>query len=180
MSLELARREGVLASSGGAPFLIAFSLTLGLTGVAAFWLDVKVVALITLFQGNVALPLAFWLERRMSEVRMSDHNPLKPLAIQLAMSQVLALPAVLFVYALMPAAVPAAMAGVGAAHFLPYAWLHGTRWYVALAVVVAIVPAALTVMLRQEAPPFVLLSMAVTYVIVAVQVRRYARTLIMA
>lgn len=92
--LDRARAEVTAASSGGAPFLFAFALTLGLTGIAAFWLDVRTTAVITLFQGNAALPLAFGLERVMSDVRLSDDNPLKPLSIQLAMSQILALPIV--------------------------------------------------------------------------------------
>ena len=33
-----------------------------------------------------------------------------------------------------PALVPAAFAAIGGGHFLPYAWLHRTRLYVALGV----------------------------------------------
>jgi hypothetical protein len=159
-TLDSARAEVSAASSGGAPFLIAFACTLGLTGIAAFWIDVRTIALITLFQGNVALPLAFWLERRMSDVRMANDNPLKPLSIQLAMSQILALPAVLLVYQFAPAAVPAAMAGVGAAHFLPYAWLQRTRLYIVLGVAASVGPFALTILLRGAAAPWVLLYLS--------------------
>lgn len=179
-SLEAARHEVTAASTGGAPFLLAFGLTLGLTGLAAFSLDVRTVALITLFQGNVALPLAFWLERKMSDVRLSPDNPLRPLSIQLATSQLLALPAVLFVFGLAPAAVPAAMAATGAAHFLPYAWLQRTKLYAGLAVAVAIVPFAITMTLRTAAPPWVLLFLSGVYFVMAVLVRRRARALIMA
>ena len=176
--LNAARAEVSAASSGGAPFLIAFACTLGLTGVAAFWLDARVIALVTLFQGNVALPLAFWLERRMSAVRMSSDNPLKPLSIQLAMSQILALPAVLFVYQFAPAAVPAAMAGVGAAHFLPYAWLQRTRLYVGLGMAASVGPFVLTMVLRSGAAPWVLIYLSGTYLVTAALIYRRARVLV--
>ncbi|MCM2257808.1 MAG: hypothetical protein NDJ94_19410, partial [Vicinamibacteria bacterium] len=176
--LDRARAEISAASSGGAPFLLAFALTLGATGVAAFWLDVKVAALITLFQGNVALPLAFLLERRMSGVRMSADNPLKPLSIQLAMSQILALPVVLLVYQFAPAAVPAAMAAIGAAHFLPYVWLQRTRLYLGLAIVVSVVPFTLAVVLRGAAAPWTLLFLSAAYLVTAVLIRRRAGALV--
>jgi hypothetical protein len=170
--LDRARTELRLSSSGGAPFLLAFACTLGLTGFAGFFLDVRTTALITLFQGNVALPLAFWLERRMSAVRMADDNPLKPLSIQLAMSQILALPVALFVFAYAPWAVPMAMAGIGAAHFLPYAWLQQTRLYIVLAIATCLGPLVMTVLLRSAAAPWVLLYLANTYVIIAALIHR--------
>jgi hypothetical protein len=177
-TLDSARAEVSAASSGGVPFLIAFACTLGLTGIAAFWIDVRTIALITLFQGNVALPLAFWLERRMSDVRMANDNPLKPLSIQLAMSQILALPAVLLVYQFAPAAVPAAMAGVGAAHFLPYAWLQRTRLYIVLGVAASVGPFALTILLRGAAAPWVLLYLSGAYLVAAAFIYRRARGLV--
>lgn len=176
--LDRARAEISASSSGGAPFLLAFACTLGMTGVAGFWLDVRTTALITLFQGNVALPLAFWLEKQMSTVRMSDDNPLKALSIQLAMSQVLALPLVLIVYSFAPAYVPAAMGAVGAAHFVPYTWLQRTRWYLALAIAASIGPCVLAVALRGAAAPWTLLFLCASYVTTAVFVRRQARVLV--
>lgn len=170
--LDRARAEVRAASTGGAPFLIAFGCTLGLTGIAGFWLDVRTTALITLFQGNVALPLAFWLERRMSTVRMAPDNPLKPLSIQLAMSQMLALPLALLVYAYAPFAVPMAMAGIGAAHFLPYTWLQGTRLYTVLAIAASLGPLVITVVLKGTAAPWVLLYLAGTYAVIAALVYR--------
>lgn len=178
LDLDRARAEISAASSGGAPFLFAFALTLGLTGVAGLWLDVRTTALITLFQGNVALPLAFWLERRMSTARMSDANPLKPLSIQLAMSQVLALPAVVIVYQFFPAGVPTAMAAVGAAHFLPYTWLQRTRLYSVLAAVVAVGPLVLALILKDAAAPWTLLFVSGVYCVTAVLIRRRARALV--
>jgi hypothetical protein len=176
--LDRARAEITAASCGGAPFLYAFALTLGLTGVAAFWLEVRTTALITLFQGNVALPIAFGLERVMSDVRMSDDNPLKPLSIQLAMSQILALPIVLIVYQFVPAAVPAAMGAIGAAHFLPYVWLQRMHVYLGLAIAASVGPFTLAVTLRGSAAPWTLLFLSATYIVTAMLVRRRAWVLV--
>lgn len=175
--LDRARAEVSAASSGGAPFLFAFALTLGLTGVVSLWLDVRTTALITLFQGNIALPLAFGLERVMSDVRLSNDNPLKPLSIQLAMSQILALPMVLIVYQLAPAAVPAAMGAIGAAHFLPYMWLQRSQWYLILAIAASVGPFALVVVLKGAAAPWTLMFLSGAYVATAVMIRRHAREL---
>lgn len=176
--LARARAEVTAASSGGAPFLLAFAFTLGATGIAGFWLDVRTTALMTLFQGNVALPLAFGIERWMSPVRLSANNPLKPLSIQLAMSQILALPIVLIVYQFVPAAVPAAMGAIGAAHFLPYVWLQRTRLYLGLAIAASAGTFALAVILRGSAAPWTLLFLAGAYLLTALRLRRRARILV--
>src|SRR5262245_15291583 len=102
MSFETALDEVSTGSAGGAPFLIAFGLSLFVAGLASFSLTDKQAAIALLFQGNLALPLAFWLERRMGAGTMSPDNPLKWLSVQLAMTQILALPAVLIAYALAP------------------------------------------------------------------------------
>lgn len=166
------------SSAGGAPFLLAFGLTLGLTGLAAFVVPVRVAALITLFQGNAALPLAFWLERRMGTARLAPGNPLRPLSIQMAMSQVVALPAVLLLYALAPWTVPAGMAALGGGHFLPYAWLQRTRAYLVLGGVVSVGSCAMAFWLREATVPWTLLFVAAAYGTTAVVVRRRAAALV--
>lgn len=178
MDINHARAEVSASSAGGAPFLFAFALTLGLTGIAGFWLNVRTTALITLFQGNAALPLAFWLEKRMSMARMSDDNPLKALSIQLAMSQLFALPAVIIVFQFAPYAVPAAMAAVGAAHFLPYAWLQRTNLYIVLSVMAAAGPVVLAMTLGTAAAPWTLVFLSSVYCVTAVLIRRRARALV--
>lgn len=177
-NLDRARAEITASSSGGAPFLLAFAFTLGATGIAGFWLDVRTTALVTLFQGNVALPLAFGLERMMSTARMSDDNPLKALSIQLAISQIFALPLALIVYGFAPAYVPAAMGAIGAAHFVPYVWLQRTRWYLALAVAASVGPCVLAIVFREAAAPWTLLFLSASYVTTAVFIRRQARVLV--
>jgi hypothetical protein len=175
--LDIAFDEVSSGSAGGAPFLIAFGATILLTAVGALFVPVKTAALILLFQGNLALPVAFWLERRMGWRQMVADNPFKALSIQLAMSQILGLPAVLIVYAVAPWAVPGAFAAIAGAHFLPYAWLQRSQAYMWLAIAVSIGGWAITMTLQQDAFSWVLFYMAACYWTTAPVVYRRARAL---
>ena len=124
--LDAARSDATRSSGGGIAFLIAYGTTLLVAGLLAFVLPVAIAALVILFQGGVALPLAFALERRLGFPPMADDNPLRALSVQMALVQVVALPSVILVYTLNPAYVPAVFAAIGGGHFLPYAWLHRT------------------------------------------------------
>ena len=97
------------------------------------------------------------------------------LAVQMAMSQIVALPAVLFAYSLHPAYVPAALAAVGGGHFLPYAWLHRTKVYVILGVAVSLGAFALSLALRREAFSPVLFYVSACYAVAAPLLLRHAR-----
>lgn len=166
-SLDAAREEITASSAAGAPFLLAFGSTLLAAGLLGLVLPSGVAAIVLLFQGNVALPLAFWLERRMATRRMSPDNPLKPLSIQLAMTQVVALPAVILAFAFAHWTVPAAFAAIGGGHFLPYAWLQRTRVYLVLGVAVSLGAAAITLVLREQAFTPALLYMTACYWVAA-------------
>jgi len=165
--LERARDQVSASSMGGAPFLISFGATLFITALLSFYLPVNQAALVAMFQGGVALPIAFWLERRMGSGPMSQDNPLRPLSVQLAMSQVVALPAVIVAYSLNPSTVPVVLAAIAGGHFLPYAWLQRTRVYVALAVAIAVGAFAIQIALGSGAFPFVLFYMSLLYWIAA-------------
>jgi hypothetical protein len=67
------------------------------------------------------------------------------------------------------------MAGVGAAHFLPYTWLQRTRLYIVLALAASIGPFALTIALKGAAAPWVLLYLAGAYIAIAALVYRRVR-----
>src|SRR6185436_13816793 len=84
--IERARDDVSASSAGGAPFLIAFGFTLAICGVLGLLMPVRTAAIVTLFQGNLALPLAFLLERRLGTRRLTADHPLRPLALQMAMS----------------------------------------------------------------------------------------------
>lgn len=173
--LDRARHDIVVSSSAGAPFLIAFGLSLLACGVLGLVIPVTTMAWVVLFQGNVALPLAFWLERRMAPRFMDPANPLKTLSIQLAMTQIVALPAVILVNSYHSALVPAALAAIGGGHFLPYAWLQRTRLYVVLGVLVSVGAFAITYVLKREAFSWVLFYMSGLYFVFAVLLVRHAR-----
>jgi hypothetical protein len=173
--IERALDDVSASSAGGAPFLIAFGFTLAVCGVLGLVLPVRTAAIITLFQGNLALPLAFLLERRLGTRRLAADHPLRPLALQMAMSQIVALPAVLLAFSLHPAYVPAAMAAIGGGHFLPYAWLQRTRIYVFLGVGVSVGALVLSLALRHEAFSPVLFFISACYAAAAPLLLRHAR-----
>ena len=170
--VDRARDEVTASSAGGAPFLIAFGTTILLTALASFALPVRMAALVLLFQGNIALPLAWLLQRRMATASLSRDNPLRVLSIQVAMSQIVALPAVLIVYSFAPWAVPAAFAAVGAGHFVPYAWLQRTPVYIGLAIAISVGSSLITAVLRDRAFAPVLLFMSACYAISATLILR--------
>lgn len=175
--LNRALAEVSASSAGGAPFLIAFGLTFLITALLSFFIPKPTAALIAMFQGSLALPLALWLERRLGRRRMSPDNPLRALSGQLAMSQNLALPAWIVVYSLNPGAIPVVMAATGAAHFLPYAWLHRTRVYAVLAGALSLGAFALQLGLGAAAFPYILLFVAAAYGVTAPIVYRHAARL---
>lgn len=175
--LEAARKEVSQSSAGGAPFLISFGATLLLCAIAAFFLSRRTAALAVMFQGGLALPAAFLLERRMGRGAMARDNALRPLSIQLALSQIVAFPVVIATFSLNPGAVPLAMASIAGGHFLPYAWLQRTTVYVWLAVLVSAGALALQIALGRSAFPFILFHMTACYWIAAPLVHRAARRL---
>lgn len=176
--LKRAQDEVSASSAGGAPFLIAYGLTFIITGILAFYLPRETSALIAMFQGGAALPLAFWLESRMGTTRMSNENPLKSLSAQMAMSQGLAIPFLIVVYNIDPGQIPVVMAGLGGVHFLPYAWLHRTNIYAILGFVVAFGAFALVWVLKSEAYAYILLFVGVVYLIAAPLVYRHAKNIV--
>jgi hypothetical protein len=165
--LKHAFTEVSASSAGGAPFLIAYGATFFVTAILSFFLPRPTTALIAMFQGGVALPIAFWLERRMGSRRMAADNPLRPLSVQMAMSQALGLPALILVYSLNPGGIPLALASLGGVHFLPYAWLHRTRLYAIFAVAVALGAFFIQLALAANAFSIVLLYVAGVYWIAA-------------
>lgn len=173
--IERALDDVSASSAGGAPFLIAFGFTLAVCGVLGLVLPVRTAAIITLFQGNLALPLAFLLERRLRARPAPKSDPFRGLAIQMAMSQIVAIPAVILAFSFHPAFVPAAMAAIGGGHFLPYAWLHRTPIYVILGVVVSVGAFAISVVLKQASFSPVLFFISACYFAAAPLLLAHAR-----
>jgi hypothetical protein len=176
--LTHAKDEVSASSAGGAPFLVCYGATFLLTGILSFFLPREISALIAMFQGGVALPIAFWLERRIGSGRMSESNPLRSLSVQLAVSQALALPFLIVVYNIEPGQIPVVLAGLGGVHFMPYAWLHRTRIYIVLAVVVSIGSFALVIGLQTAAYAYILLFVGLSYWLAAPLVYRHAKEIV--
>jgi hypothetical protein len=131
-----------------------------------------------MFQGGLALPAAFWLERRLGSRRMSPGNPLKPLSGLMAVSQALGLPLLIVVYSLNPRAIPVALAALGGVHFLPYAWLHRTRLYTVLGIVLSLGAFAIQAALAANAFTYILFFVAAVYAAAAPLVYRHAARLV--
>lgn len=177
MSLEQAFAEVSASSAGGVPFLIAYGAAFIITGILSYVLPAETAALIAMFQGGAALPAALWLERRMGQGRMAADNPLRPLSVQLALSQALALPALIVAYNLNPRAIPVILSGLGGVHFLPYAWLHRTQLYAALAVAVSLGAFGLQLLLGSSAFHVNLLYVGVVYWLAVPTIYRHAAKL---
>lgn len=175
--IDTARRDVSESSAGGAPFLICFGATLLACALLSTTVSRPVAALLVMFQGSLALPAAFALERRMSRKAMAPDNPLKPVSIQLAMSQIVALPVVIAMYSLNPGGVPLAMAAIGGGHFLPYAWLQRTPVYGALGAAVSLGAFAIQIVMGASASPYVLGWMTACYWTAAPLVYRNAARL---
>jgi hypothetical protein len=178
--LTEARNDISASSAGGAPFLIAYGATFLVSGLLTFFFPAEIAALVALFQGGVALPLAFWLERRLASRPMAPDNPLRPLSAQMAMSQALALPALIVAYSLNPRSVPVVLAALGGVHFLPYAWLHRTRAYIVLGMAVSLGAFLIQVLLGSVAFNLILLYAGAVYWITAAVVYREAKRLVAA
>jgi hypothetical protein len=176
--LQQALTEVSASSAGGAPFLIAYGATFLITAILSFFIPRPTAAIVAMFQGGLALPVAFWLERRLGSSRMSPHNPLKPLSGLMAVSQALGLPLLIVVYSLNPRAIPVALAALGGVHFLPYAWLHRTRIYTFLGIALSLGAFAIQAVLEQNAFTYILLFVAAAYIISAPLVYRHAARLV--
>ena len=176
--LEHAFNEVSASSAGGAPFLMAYGATFFVTAILSFFLSREVTALVAMFQGGLALPAAFWLERRMGSQRMAADNPLRQLSVQMAMSQALGLPLLIMVYSINPGGIPLALASLGGVHFMPYAWLHRTQIYVTFAFAVSLGAFAIQILLGKNAFSFILLYVALIYWVIAPLVYRSAARLV--
>ena len=166
------REEARRSSGGGFAFLLVNGLAWIVTGLLALVLPARTAALILIWIGLVSTPLSFALQRWLRFPPMSTGNSLTPLLIQVSSVQLLALPAIIIVYALNPLYVPAAFAAVVGGHFLPYIWLQKTRLYGVLAAIVSLAPYLLLLVLGANAFYVTNFVVGVTLVVFAFLVRR--------
>jgi hypothetical protein len=72
--VDVARGDATRSSGAGVGFLVAYGATLLVSGILAFFLPLQIAALVILFQGGVALPIAFAIER-LNFPSMDKDNP---------------------------------------------------------------------------------------------------------
>ena len=164
-------------SAGGAPFLLAYGFTFLITAVSTFVLPRETTALIAMFQGIIALPLAFWMESKMGWEKMSPNNPFKQLSAQLAMAQALALPILIVAYNINEGFIPIMLAAIGGMHFFPYAWLQRTNLYLILGVVLSVGAFILQLLFGTLAYTLILFFVTAVYWIAAPLMVRHAKRL---
>lgn len=125
----------------GLAFLAAFGVTWVICGVLWLRITERHAAFATMIQGMVGLPLALGLTYAMGA--FGGDRPVDPvideLSTLIAMSQLLGLPLVIYLYATeRHLLVPFGWASVVAMHFVLYAWLYRAPLYIVMAVAISI------------------------------------------
>ena len=167
-------------AAGGSPFLFAHGLTFFTTAILALLLPIRTVAILAMLQGTVALPPAFWLERRLGIERVASDCALRSLSGQMAVSQALVWPDLIAAYSLGPNLVPLVLASLGGVHFLPNAWLQRGHIHACLAVAVSVGAYVIQVILTANKYTVILFCVALLYWAGAILVHRKAPRLVAA
>ncbi|MBM4183240.1 MAG: hypothetical protein FJ207_03330 [Gemmatimonadetes bacterium] len=149
--IDAIRERAILTSLAGFPFLPVFGVVWITAGALSYWVPLTVAPWLYPGLGGLAMPIAIMLERRLGYVRAVDPDPLLPLTLHLLFVQIVAFPAILLVWDTTPALMPVAFAAVVGAHFLPFQWVYRTSVYGVLAVVVAVGPFILALLVGQRA-----------------------------
>lgn len=128
----------------GFGFLAAYGATWLLAGLVWRVVGERIGAYAALFQGMVALPVAFGLTSVAAVGARPEDALLGSLSTYLAMGQLMVLPLVVVtVMARRWTQATAMLAATTAVHFLPYSWLYPTPVYTVMAVVLALATATL-------------------------------------
>jgi hypothetical protein len=90
----------------------------------------------------------------------------------------LAIPFLIVIYNVNPGQIPVVLAGLGGVHFMPYAWLHRTRLYIIVAVIISLGAFGLVLMLQAASYQYILLLVGVAYLIASPFVYRHAKQIV--
>lgn len=173
--LDSLRRQAILASLAGFPYLLVFSVVWIVAAVLSYVVPREIAPWIYVLLGMPATPIAIALERRVGYVRVAPPDPLLPLTLQILFVQMVAFPAILLVWNLAPALVPVAFAAVVGAHFLPFQWVYRTPLYGVLGVVVAVGPYLIAVFFGEKALHYTGFFVGATLFVGALFARSHAR-----
>lgn len=139
----------------GAAFLLAYGVSWLVCGLVWTRARERTAALVTLFQGLVAFPLALglsWLIGAIGQDRPVS-AALTQLSILIGTSQLLGLPLlILLVVRRQYSWVPITFATICAMHFVFYSWLYRTPVHLALAVLIVLLASALTLSAPHHRP----------------------------
>ncbi len=173
--LDALRRQAILASLAGFPFLLVFGVVWIVAGTLSYLVPRDIAPWIYVLLGMPATPIAIALERRVGYVRAANPDPLLPLTLQILFVQMVAFPAILLVWSLKPPYLPVAFAAVVGAHFLPFQWVYRTRLYGVLGVTVAVGPYVLAVLFHEKAMHYTGFFVGASLLVGAVMARSHAR-----
>jgi hypothetical protein len=149
--LDQLRDDVRRTSLGGFPMLIAAATAWAIAAALTYVLPLKVAALVFLFQGVLTMPFGLWLlPKWMGLSPLPRDHALTPLLIQCAAVQSLMLPAIIAVFSLRPQLVPLAFAAIMGGHFLPYWWIQRSKAYLWGAIISALGPWFLTMVVGAQ------------------------------
>ncbi|MGQ0552832.1 MAG: DUF7010 family protein [Planctomycetota bacterium] len=173
--IDSVRRQAILSSLAGFPFLLVYSVVWLVAGVASYFVPADFAPWLYVLLGMPATPVAILLERRWAYVPAPQPDPLLPLTLQLLFVQMVAFPAILLVWDFAPTYVPVAFASIVGAHFLPFQWVYRTRIYGVLGVAVSLGAFALAVLAEDQALHYTGFLVSFLLLIGAVGVRAHAQ-----
>jgi hypothetical protein len=178
--LERARTEYISGSLGGFPALLVHGLGWLALSAAFVWAaqaghDVRGPALGLILMGAVTLPASFALQAALNLPATSVANPVNLLGPAASLALPAMLPALIIVLMLEPAYVAAVYAVLTGAHYLPFAWIQRTRWYVTLALGCIAAGGLTALILRADSSAAACLLVGIFHLIVAFAVRARAR-----
>ena len=178
--LERARTEYISGSLGGFPALLVHGLGWLALAAAFLWAaqagyGVRGPALGLILMGAVTLPASFALQAALNLPATSVANPLNLLGPAASLALPATLPALIVVLAVEPAYVAPVYAVLTGAHYLPFAWIQRTRWYVALALCCVAAGGLSALALRADGSAVTCLLVGVFHLAVAFAVRAKAQ-----
>lgn len=180
--LERARTDYITGSLGGFPALLVHGtgwLVLAAVFVwagAAGW-DARWPGLALILMGAVTLPASFALQAALKLPATSVANPINLLSPAASLALPAMLPALLIVLVVAPAFVAPVYAVLTGAHYLPFAWIQRTRWYVVLAFGCILAGGLGALALRADSSAAVCALTGVLHLVIAFTVRAKARRL---
>lgn len=142
MDVEEYTRALAAANRHGWAFLAVYGVTWLVAAMAWARASPRTAAIVTLFQGMVALPVALALALLNPGPPPPHHAALDSLSVTMATGQLLGFPVViLLVLSRRYTLVPLGLVILLVVHFAPYSWLYGTPLYIVLGAAISLAAA---------------------------------------